>query len=54
MKIGVGITTYNAEHYFKDLYDSLPIDKIEIFIDKGIKDFVLLNMLKFQQLRHPS
>lgn len=29
MKIGVGITTYNAEHYFKDLYDSLPMDKID-------------------------
>ena len=27
MKIGVGITTYNAEHYFKDLYESLPLDK---------------------------
>ena len=34
--------------------NSLPIDKIETFIDKSIKGFVLLGMLKFQQLHHPS
>ena len=34
--------------------NSLPIDKIETFIDKSIKGFVLLGMLKFQQQRHPS
>jgi len=28
-KIGVGITTYNSEGYFKTLYDSLPLDKID-------------------------
>ena len=27
---------------------------IETFIDKSIKGFVLLSMLEFQQLRHPS
>ena len=40
MKIGVGITTYNAEHYFKDLYDSLPIDKIdELVVVNGGKEY---------------
>jgi glycosyltransferase involved in cell wall biosynthesis len=29
MKIGVSITTYNAEHYLKDLYNSLPLNKID-------------------------
>ena len=31
-KIGVGITTYNSENYFKALYDSLPFDKIDELI----------------------
>ena len=29
MSIGVGITTYNHEDYFSDLYNSLPLDKID-------------------------
>ena len=29
MKIGVGITTYNQEDYFRTLYDSLPLDRID-------------------------
>lgn len=28
-KIGVGITTYNHEDYFSDLYKSIPLDKID-------------------------
>lgn len=28
-KIGVGITTYNSEDYFKSLYETLPLDKID-------------------------
>ena len=40
MKIGIGITTYNAEHYFKDLYDSLPLDKIdELVVVNGGKPY---------------
>ena len=40
MKIGVGITTYNAEHYFKDLYDSLPLDRIdELVVVNGGKEY---------------
>lgn len=35
-KIGVGITTYNSEDYFKTLYDSLPLDRIdEIVVVNG-------------------
>lgn len=32
MKIGVGITTYNSESYYKSLYDSLSLDKIDHFV----------------------
>ena len=40
MKVGVGITTYNAEHYFKDLYDSLPMDQIdELVVVNGGKEY---------------
>ena len=40
MKIGVGVTTYNAEHYFKDLYDSLPLDRIdELVVVNGGKEY---------------
>ena len=28
-KIGVGITTYNSEDYFKSLYETLPLDRID-------------------------
>jgi hypothetical protein len=31
-KIGVGITTYNSEDYYKALYESLPLDKIDILV----------------------
>jgi hypothetical protein len=31
-KIGVGITTYNSEGYYKALYNSLPLDKIDILV----------------------
>ncbi len=31
-KIGVGITTYNAESYYKILYDSLPLDHIDCLV----------------------
>jgi hypothetical protein len=35
-KIGVGITTYNSEDYFKSLYETLPLDKInELVIVNG-------------------
>lgn len=31
-KIGVGITTYNSESYYKALYESLPLDKIDCLV----------------------
>jgi glycosyltransferase involved in cell wall biosynthesis len=31
-KIGVGITTYNSEEYYDTLYNSLPLDKIDILV----------------------
>jgi len=31
-KIGIGITTYNSEGYYKALYDSLPLDKIDVLV----------------------
>jgi len=31
-KIGVGITTYNSEEYYKTLYNSLPLNKIDILV----------------------
>ena len=31
-KIGVGITTYNSEDYFKSLYETLPLDKIDVLV----------------------
>jgi len=31
-KIGVGITTYNSEEYYKALYNTLPLDKIDILV----------------------
>jgi hypothetical protein len=31
-KIGIGIITYNSENYFKTLYDSLPLNKIDELI----------------------
>jgi hypothetical protein len=40
-KIGVGITTYNSEGYFKDLYNSLPLDKIDyLVIVNGGKNYM--------------
>ena len=35
-KIGVGIVTYNSEDYFKALYESLPLAKInELVVVNG-------------------
>ena len=35
-KIGVGITTYNSEDYFKSLYETLPLEKInELVVVNG-------------------
>ena len=31
-KIGVGITTYNSEEYYKALYDTLPLDEIDVLV----------------------
>jgi hypothetical protein len=31
-KIGVGVTTYNSEEYYKALYNSLPLDKIDVLV----------------------
>lgn len=31
-KIGVGIVTYNSEDYYKALYETLPIDKIDVLV----------------------
>lgn len=31
-KIGVGIVTYNSENYFNDLYNSLPLDRIDCLV----------------------
>jgi len=31
-KIGVGITTYNSESYYKALYESLPLDRIDCLV----------------------
>lgn len=31
-KIGVGIVTYNSEDYYKSLYDSLPLNKIDTLV----------------------
>ncbi len=31
-KIGVGITTYNSEDYYKALYDTLPLNKIDVLV----------------------
>jgi len=31
-KIGVGIVTYNSEDYYKALYDTLPLDKINVLV----------------------
>ncbi len=39
-KIGVGITTYNSENYFDELYNSLPLDKIdELVVVNGGKEY---------------
>lgn len=39
-KIGVGITTYNSESYFKTLYDSIPHNKIdELVVVNGGKEY---------------
>lgn len=39
-KIGVGITTYNSEDYFKSLYDTLPLTKIdELVVVNGGKNY---------------
>lgn len=40
MKIGVGITTFNNEKYFKDLYDTLPLSQIdELVVVNGGKPY---------------
>jgi hypothetical protein len=31
-KIGVGIVTYNSENYYKALYETLPLDKIDVIV----------------------
>jgi hypothetical protein len=31
-KIGVGITTYNSENYYKSLYNTLPLEKINVLV----------------------
>jgi glycosyltransferase involved in cell wall biosynthesis len=39
-KIGVGITTYNSENYFEELYNSIPFDKIdELVVVNGGKEY---------------
>ncbi len=32
MKIGVGIITYKREHYFKNCYNSIPWDKVDVAV----------------------
>ena len=38
MKIGVGITTFNKEDYYKNLYYSLPFKKIDHLITTNMGD----------------
>ena len=38
MKIGVGITTFNKEDFYKDLYDTIPFDKIDEVITTNMGD----------------
>ena len=57
-KIGVGITTYNSEDYFKSLYESLPLDKIDelVVVNGGdkYKDNYNANWIQHHKNFYPS
>jgi hypothetical protein len=57
-KIGVGITTYNTEHYYEALYNSLPRDKIdELVTVNGGKEYSKKydsDWIQHRQNRYPS
>lgn len=57
-KIGVGITTYNSEDYFKSLYESLPLDKIDelVVVNGGnkYKNEYKANWIQHYKNHYPS
>jgi len=57
-KIGVGITTYNSEEYYKTLYNSLPLDKIDVLVTVNggdrYKDVYSSNWIQHTKNVYPS
>lgn len=57
-RIGIGITTYNSESYFDELYNSLPLDKIdELVVVNGGKEYTKKyksDWIQHQKNRFPS
>jgi len=57
--IGVGIVTYNSENYFKSLYDSLPLDKIDKLVvvnggDSYTGAYPRTNWIQHNENNYPS
>lgn len=57
-KIGVGVTTYNSEEYYKALYNSLPLDKIDVLVTvnggDSYKDEYKGNWIQHSENVYPS
>lgn len=52
-KIGVGITTYESQDYFNDLYDTLPFNKIdEIVVVNGGKPYSQKGVYDVNWIQH--
>jgi len=58
MKIGIGITTYNSENYYKKLYDSLPLDSIDEIVTvnggKPYENTYNVDWIQHNKNRYPS
>ena len=57
-KIGVGVVTYNSEEYFKELYESIPFNKIDelVVVNGGekYKDLYDTNWIQHNKNYYPA
>lgn len=59
MKIGLAITTYNSERLFSELYDSLPISKLDEVVvinggDRYLKEYKDVDWIQHRKNQYPS
>lgn len=58
-KLGVGIVTYNSENYFRDLYNTLPLERIDELVvvnggDKYTKDYKCNKWIQHAENKYPA